>query len=767
MLHTVNKPAIRLDAADKVLGKAKYGADLKFPHMLYAKGVYSAYPHAKILRIDTSEARRQPGAVCLITADDIPGAKVIGEVVQDQYVLAEGKVRFWGDVVAVAAAESKEQAEAAANCVKVWYEPLTALTDPAHAQYSEELVTDTFPHNICSACHTSKGDVEAGFEASDVIVETAYETQHVEHAYLEPEAIVVVPELDGKALTVYGSLQNPYMVRLSVCRTLNLPMAKVAVVQSTLGGTFGGKLESAEPLAVRAGLIALKTGRPVKYVLTREESIRESYKRHPFQFRMKLGATRDGTLCALKAQATGDSGAYVNMSGGVIWKTITLGPGPYRNPNVRYDAKAVMTNNVHTGSMRGFGTPQAIYAMENTMDELAEKLGISPLELRRRNILKTGDVSGCGQTLDKHTVTAGEVLEQAARAIGYQEKYERYNRENSGTLRHGVGLACSMRGASIGAEALDVARVYIEVEEDASVLVSCGYTEQGQGLRTAIAQIAAEALGCGLERITMNVADSSRAPSSGAAIASRGTYTGGNAVLDAAKQIKQIISEALCRQYGLKNQAFCFEGDVVSCGALRLSFQEAVALCYGQGCTPAAAGTFVNSPLNWDGQAGHGDAFATYTYSCHAAEVAVDLGTGQVKVIKMVGCHDAGRVINQTLACGQVFGGMVMGAGMGLIEDIQSVDGVIKNLNLDRYLIPTFLDVPDNEAILIDIPDPSGPYGAKSLGEPATEPAAAAVACAVNHALRGLGRLRKLPFDLESVFFCGKEGKGHGAKGNG
>ena len=311
---------------------------------------------------------------------------------------------------------------------------------------------------------------------------------------------------------------------------------------------------------------------------------------------------------------------------------------------------------------------------------------------------------------------------------------------------------------SIGSEGLDVARVYIEVEEDASVLVSCGYTEQGQGLRTALAQIAAEALGCDFERVTMNVADSSRAPTSGAAIASRGTFTGGNAIIDAAKHILDILKKPLAAEFDVGAGTIRFEKDRVYAGAHELSFAEAVARCYAVGGTPASPGTFINYPLSWDHEHDCGEAFVSFTYSCQAAEVEVDLATGQVRVLKMAGSHDAGRVINQTLACGQVFGGMVMGAGMGLTEDLGSKNGICRNLNFDNYIIPTFMDVGDNEAIMVDNPDPRGPFGAKSLGEPATEPGAAAVACAVNHALRGIGRLHDLPFDLESVFFCGKEG---------
>lgn len=762
MGHAINKPLQRLDVAEKVTGRAKYGADLKFEGMLYGKGLYAEYPHARILSIDCTEAEALDGVACVITAKDIPGMKVMGEVMQDQFIIADEKTRFFGDVVACIAAETPEIAAEAVRHIKVKYEELPALFNPFLAKDGTPVITDEHPGNIVSVSRVCKGDAEAALADCDVLVDTHYTTQFVEHAYIEPEALVAVPNYESKVLSIFGSMQHPFMVRTSICRSLKLQMAKVDVVQSALGGTFGGKLESAEQVAVRAALMALRTGRPVKYVLTREESIRETHKRTPIHFHVRLGADRDGLLRGLHTEAVADSGAYANWACGIIGKAAHLGPGPYRNPNVLYNACAVTTNNIHTGSMRGFGTPQAIFAMENAMDELAEKLGISPLELRRKNALRTGDVNGTGQLLDQHLVTVLDVLNNAADAIGYEEKYEKYNQENRGLIRRGVGIACSARGVSIGSEGLDVSRVYIEVEEDGSVLVSSGYTEQGQGLRTALAQIAAEALGCDFSRITMNPADSSRAPTSGAAIASRGTFTGGMAIIDAANRILEIIRAPLSDAFGIPADQVHFAADRVTAGEHDLSFADAVAHCYAAGGTPAADGTFVNYPLKWDHEKACGEAFVSFTYSCHAAEVEVDLATGQVRVLKMAGSHDAGRVINQTLACGQVYGGMVMGAGMGLTEDLAQKNGICKNLNFDSYIIPTFMDVGENDVIMVDNPDPRGPFGAKSLGEPATEPGAAAVACAVNHALRGIGRLHDLPFDLESVFFCGKEGLKNG-----
>ena len=753
--NTVGQCLPRIDAAAMSTGRAVYGADIRLPDMVYCKGVYAAHPHARILRIHTAEAEGMPGVLAVITAKDIPGAKMIGEVVVDQYVLADDMTRFLGDVIAVVAAETQRQADVAAQLVTAEYEELPVLASPEEAEGSEFVLNQEFPDNVCVDCYTHKGDAEKALEDCDVVVETAYETQFVEHAYIEPEAIVVVPSRMRPELTIHGSIQNPYMVRLSVSRTLNLPLARVLVQPSVMGGTFGGKLESVEPLAVRAGAIALKLGRPVRYVLTREESIRESYKRHPISFALKLGATKDGRLLAVRGRATGDAGAYTNMSQGVMWKTITLGAGPYNTENIDYRSKAVLTNNVHTGSMRGFGTPQAIFAMENAMDELAEKLDMLPTDLRRKNFLHTGDRGITGQVLDFHTVSISSVMEKVAAELDFDRKFVQYRRDNKGARkRRGVGIACSMRGVSIGAEGLDVGRAYIEVEADASVHVNIGLTEQGQGLRTCMAQMAAEAMGVPFELITMSETDTGKSPVTGAPIASRGTFIGGSAILDACKHIHEILAEGVKTKYGKPVDDITFANGEVRFSGMCISFTDAVNAAYDIGLTPAAPGTFVMPKLGWDAKRGYGEAYRSYTYSCHGAEVEVDMDTGEVTVIRMAGCHDMGRAINPTMAKGQIYGGMAMGMGMAVMEDlaVNPKTTQLKNLNFENYLIPTALDVADNAALLDEHPDPRAPFGGRSLGEPATEPGAAAVACAINNALGRAGAIRKLPADLDSVF---------------
>ncbi len=761
-MYTVGQSVKRIDADAKVLGTAQFGDDERYPGMLYLKGVYAKYAHAKILSVDTSEAEKMPGVAIVVTAKDIPCEKMIGEIFIDQYVLADDKTRYLGDVVAVVAADTQEQANEAAKHVKVEYEPLPVLSDPRTAIGNEQVINPDYPDNICGGVHALKGDIDKAFAESDVIVESHFETGHVEHAYIEPEAVNAIPNPMRPEVTITGSLQAPYNLRISVHRCLGLPMSQIIIRPSAVGGSFGGKIETAEAMAVRAALVALKTGRPAHYKLTREESITESYKRHPITFDLKLGCDKEGHIKGLKVNALGDSGAYINMSPPVMYKTATLGPGPYRMDALDYDAVAVITNNVHTGSMRGFGTPQAIFAMENTMDMMAAKIGISPLEMRRRNLLQNGDMSPCGHLLDFHEVSIRSVMEKAVKEMDYERKYAEImeeNRDPKRRKRRGLGIATSMRGASIGADGngFDVSRVLIEVMPDANVHVNIGLVEIGQGLRTAQAEMAAEGMGVPFDRVTMGETDTSRSPVTGACIASRGTMMGGAAIKDACIKIHKIIADACAAVYKKPVDDIVFENDRVRFADMDISFPEAVKACYDRNMTPMAVGTYFVPVTNWDGHTG--EPFYTYTYSCHVAEVEVDLDCGTVEVLKMVGCHDPGRAVNPDAVKGQIYGGLTMAEGMALFEDLglNRKDASLKNRNYENYIIPTAMDVPENVPIIDEHHDPRTAFGGRSMGEPATEPGAGAITCAVNMALGKPGYLTSLPFDLDKVFFAGQE----------
>ncbi len=757
--RAINQNKVRIDVKDKLTGRAVYGADLYMEGMLYAKGVQSRYPHARILGIDTSAALKLPGVACVLTAKDIPGDKVIGEEVQDQFVFADERVLNKGDVVALVVAETMELAQQAAALIKVDYEVLPAVLDMWEAIDHEQVINPNYPRNICSECHAGIGNVEAALAASDVVVDEQYHTCLQEHAYIEPEAVLAIPGPREGGVTVKGCLQNIYMPRLSITRCLKIPMNKATVIAVTNGGSFGGKLESPEVMAVRAALAAIRTGRPVKYVLTREESVEQSYKRHPFSFHVKAGATRDGKITGIYMDSLADGGAYTNMSPGVIFKGVSLGSGPYLIKNTYAHSIAVFTNNAVCGSFRGFGNPQAIYARECCLTELAEKLGMSPYLFRRQNILKRGDLNGTGQLMDFHDVGALDVLDKAAQALEFEDKYWRYKKENAGkSIRRGVGLSLSHRGNSIGTGLLDVGRAYVEVEADASVLVAIGLTEIGQGLHTVMCQIAAEALGIDADRVSINPADSSRSPVTGACIASRGTLIGGSAVVDAAERIKKILKKAIAKKYAVAADTVAFDNGSFRFGGQSLSFEEAVFVCYRCGMTPAANGTYVVPDLPFDEKSGVGDTFYQFTYSCIGAEVEVDMFTGKTRVLKVTAAHDIGRAINPKMAMGQMQGGAVMAQGYSLTENLAFSSGTVGHNNFDEYKIPTMLDVNEVIPIIVENPDERGPFGARSLGEPSFDPGAGAFINAVNQALGKLGKVRELPADLERII--AEAGKG-------
>ena len=759
---TIGHDTVRVDAWAKVRGEAKYGDDLRLDRPLFLKAVYAEYAHAKLIKIHKEDALKVDGVVGVFDTNDVPKEKMIGELFVDQYVFVDDKTRYFGDVICVVAGESQAIADEASKLIKVDYEPLPVLTDPRTAIGNEQVINKNYKDNVCGDIHAIKGDIEEELNNSDIIVEDKFETDFVEHAYIEPECVVVEPSLMRDELTIYGSLQAPYNLRISVSRMTGIPESQIIIKPSNIGGSFGGKIETAEAMACRAAIVANITKRNVHYKLTREESIRESYKRHPIYFDMKLGADKDGKIKGLKVDSINDAGAYINMSVGVAYKTATLGPGPYKMNALDYDAKAVLTNNSHTGSMRGFGTPQAIFAMENLMDELAEKVNVSPYEVRKRNILHDNDITPCGHKLDFINVSIGECMEKCAKEIDYESKYKEFKEYNkTHKKKKGLGIALAMRGGSIGADGngFDVSRCLIEIEPDASVHFNIGLVELGQGLRTTQAMMCAEGLGCSLDRVTIGETDTSRSPVTGACIASRGTMLGGGAIKDACDKIHDIIKVALEKVNDEEIDNIIFENEKVTFNGKTISFEEAVKKCYSINMTPMAVGTYQVPKTNWVPYRGGmtGEPFYTYTFSCAMAEVEVDTDTGFTEVIKMVDAVDMGRAINPIMAKGQIYGGMVMGQGMGLTEDLahNKKDGTLKNLNFDNYILPTFSDVPDeNVAILNEHPDGRSAFGGHSLGEPGTETSASAIACAVNMALGKAGCIKTLPYDLDKVYFA-------------
>ena len=739
----------RVDAFGKVTGRAKFAADYNVAHQLVGKVLRSKYPHAKILHINIAKAESLDGVEAVLTARDIPGEKAFGIVVKNQAILASDKVRYVGDGVALVAAKSKEIAEQALALIDVQYEALPVVSDP------EEAMTPNSPrihgdNNTFVHHKVRKGDVEKGFGEADFIIERRFKTQFIEHSYLEPEAVLVEPAEQG-GVRIVGSVQNLFSSRRSVAAALNLDLNKVQIIQATLGGSFGGKDEVMTSMCCRAALLCLRTGKPVKMVNTREESMLESYKRHPYVLYYKWGAKSDGSITAMEARCIADGGAYASMSPFVTWRSVVQATGPYDCENVKTDVYAVYTNNNYTGAMRGFGSPQVNFAIESMMDELAERVGKNPLEIRLQNGFETGAITATGQKL-LHQVSLKEVITKASGAADFQKKWKQFRSVQASPKKRGIGLACSYRGVSLGAEGTDAVGTIVSVQTDGSVIVSSGVTDMGQGAQTQMSQIAAEVLGITMDRIQFLNTNTSRVPDSGPTVASRGTIMGGSAAKKAAETVRATLLDIGAKMVGCDVQELDLADNYLinrESNQRLASFNELASECFRQGKPMYGFGWFKSPHTSWDEERGQGEAYFTFVYGANIAEVEVDTETGKVDVLNVVSVHDVGKAINRSTVLGQFYGGVAMGLGYGLLEEFEFDDAVPKQLNFDEYLIPTSMDVPHITPIIVENEDAAGPFGAKSIGEPTNELAGPAIVNAIANATGK--RLYEIPATLERV----------------
>lgn len=748
-LKIIGKSERRVDSWGKVTGRAKFAEDYSVGHQLCGKVLRSKHPHALIRSIDVSAAAKLPGVEAVLTANDIPGSRIFGVVLKNQQILAEDRVRYLGDGVALVAASTRDIAEHALTLIRVEYEPLPVVSDPEEAMNPDAPVLhgekNEFVHH-----KVRKGDILKGFEQSDFILERKFKTQFIEHSYIEPEAVLAEPAEQG-GVKITGSVQNLFSSRRSVADALKVSLNRVQIVQSTLGGSFGGKDEVMTSMCCRAALLAIKTGKPVKMVNTREESMQESYKRHPYVLYYKWGAKKDGTITAMEIRCIADGGAYSSMSPFVTWRSVVQATGPYYCDNVKTDVFAAYTNNNYTGAMRGFGSPQINFAIESMMDELAKEVGMSPLEIRMKNGFEAGAVTATGQKLT-HTVSLKEVLTKAADAIEFDKKWKAYREVKEGEKKRGVGLACSYRGVSLGAEGTDAAETIVSVQTDGSVIVSSGVTDMGQGAQTQMSQIAAEVLGISMDRIQFLNTNTSRVADSGPTVASRGTIMGGAAAKNAAEKVRATLLEVGAEMTDVDVGALDLEDNYLvdtNKGERLASFAELATACFNKGKPIIGLGWHKSPPTSWHEEEGHGEAYFTYVYGANAAEVEVDTETGKVDVIDFVSVHDVGKAINRGMVVGQMCGGVAMGLGYGLLEDFEFEDALPKQLNFDEYLIPTSMDIPRIKTIIVENEDPMGPFGAKSVGEPTNELAAPAIVNAIANATGR--RVYELPASLERI----------------
>jgi CO/xanthine dehydrogenase Mo-binding subunit len=733
----------RPDAVDKVRGEARYADDLAFLGMLHAAVVRSPHPHARVAGMDADKASSLPGVIAVLTAADVPGANIVHVIVDDQPALASGVVRYVGEPVALVVAETRAEARAAAAAVRVDYEVLPYVTDPFAAletgapQVAAPGAAES--GNLFNRMVLDKGDVDRAFADAAAVVESVYETGYQEHAYLETQGAVAVPEELG-AMAVYASMQCPFYVQNAVAKVLGLPLAKVRVIAAATGGAFGGKEDVPSLIGSLAAVGAWATRRPVKLVLGRAEDVLTTSKRHPSRVHYRTAAHADGTIAAIDVDIVLNAGAYQTLSSAVLWRSLVTAAGPYRIPNVRIVARSVATNTVPNGAFRGFGSPQVIFPHESQMDLLAERLGIDRVEIRRRNVLRAGDRTSTDHVV-RSSVGVAQTLERAAGMADWPSRLARIESENRtpGETRRGLGVACVLYGVGLGGKApfLDKAGATIKLEADGSVGVAIGTVEIGQGLTTAVLQVAAEGLGVPIERIHIAPVDTSRVPDSGPTVASRGTMMSALAVLDAAAKLRERI-ERVAKAHKIPK------------AQIAARWPEIAHHFWIENLDPAVEGFASTEPVSWDPATGLGDAYPVYAYATHIAEVEVDVRTGETRVVDFIAVHDSGRVLNRATASGQVEGGIAQGIGFTLMESIDVKDGHLVANGFTTYRVPTIRDVPLGMDIdFVEDVFPAGPFGMKGIGEVPLMASHAAVARAVAHATGR--RLAKYPLDPPRV----------------
>ena len=730
-MNVVGQSPPRIDAAAKVTGEAKYPGDFYMEGMLHAKVVWSEHPHATVLHIDTSKAEAYPSVVAVLTYRDVPVNEYGIGTIKDQPVLvAEGdKVRWVGDRIAIVVAESERVAKAACKLIEVDYEPLPVVDDARKAMAPDApLVHESRGTNVLARYRIRKGDVEAGFARADAIVEGYYVTPYVEHAYLQPEAGLGYIDEEGR-VTVIAAAQWAQDDLHQISHLLDLPEERLREIVPAIGGAFGGR----EDMYIQhlLALCAYRLQRPVKMVFSREESVCRTGKRHPFYMCYRTGATREGKLTAMEIELISDSGAYASTSIPVMANATSLAAGPYIVPNAKVDSYTVYTNNAVGMAMRGFGATQVPMGYELQMDKLAEALGMDPVEIRMRNLLEDGSIAVTGNPMPPG-VGIKETLRQAALAAGWREKengdWERPGKSASsnGKLR-GLGVACGYKnvGYSMGYDDESTALIELFLDESGQMVravVKIAASEVGQGVHTSLAQIAAETLGIGVERVEVAVVDTAETPDAGSASASRHVYLSGNAVMVACQRAKDKWQRALRAE----------EGETYV--EVRYTFR-------GREARPTTP---------FDRETGACDPHISYGYATQIALVEVDAETGDVMVLKLYSAQDVGRAINPQMIEGQAGGGVHMGQGYALMEEYVQQEGVVKTRKFSEYFIPTVVDTPrELVSLIIEVPDPTGPYGATGVGEMTTIPTAPAIISAI-HDATGVW-IEELPATAEKV----------------
>lgn len=733
------------DFVNKVRGTLLYAADWNLPGMIHGKVVRSDVAPARIVRIDTSAAERLEGVVAVLTAADVPHNAIVehasgglGELTVEQPVLARDRVRYVGEPVAVVAATDPETAAEAVDLVEVEYEPLPGVYRP------EDALADGAPlvhdeGNVLVNWHLDRGDVDAAFAAADVVVDHTYRSQHVEHAYLETEAGVGWIENDVVTLRISTQVIEH---AVEIATILGLPQSQVRVIASYMGGGFGGKEDmTVEPYIA---LLVWRTRRPVRMIWSRQESILASTKRHPFTMHYRTAATKDGKILAVDADIIGDAGAYPCLSARVLFAGAALSPGPYKVPAVRIRSRAVFTNNVPTSAFRGFGAMQVTLGYESQMDALAAELGLSREEVRDRNYIEKGDLLAGGEPITT-AVAVRETRDAALEMLGEPSQPSGPNRVV------GRGFACGMQPYGRSIWFRDHAAAWVTLQADGTLLIRSGVTDLGAGQAASLCQIASEILGVALSDISVYIGDTALTPPAGGTYATRQLYMSGNAILRAARKLRDQLTPVAAKELGVPEDALVWVDGMVRTedGTTGLSLPELVRAANEARVDTAVLNTWRARSGGFDPQKGQGHTYPDYTFGTHAAEVEVDLETGDVRLLKYAACHDVGRAINPTRVQGQIIGGAAQGIGYALTEDCVTDAGHPLSSLFADYLIPTAMDLPDIRVAIVESGEGRGPLNARGIGEPPIGPPAATIASAVEAAI-GV-RPTQLPITAERV----------------
>ncbi len=713
----IGKPMPMTDARAKVTGHGKYTDDLTAPGMLFGKILHSPYPHARIRSIDASRAEALPGVKAVATGRDAPTPYGILPIGHDECALTVDKARYIGDNVAAVAATSAEIAEQALDLIAVDYEPLPGYFEPlASMAAADNWLFHDKPNNIEKEYHHHFGNVEEGFAQAALVREQRYYAGEVNHAAMEPHSTLAIWEPDGR-MTVYSSTQVPYYLHRTLSEVLEMPMSQIRVIKPLIGGGFGAKSEVI-PLEVTAGILARKAKRPVKITYTREEVFLAHRGRPITIVDLKVGITREGKITAAAARVVQDGGAYCGYGPVTVLYSGALLNALYDIPNVKYDGFRVLTNKPACGAMRGHGTVNVRFAFESLLDDLAVQAAMDPAELRRRNLLRPPCIVANGMRVTSYGLP--ECIEKVVERSGWNEKRGKLPRGK------GIGIACShyVSGAAnpIIRSNIPHTTVNMKIDRDAAVTVFTGASEIGQGSDTMAVQIAAEILGVKPQRIKLVSADTELTPIDLGSYSSRVTFMAGNATLNAAKDMRRQILEGIARKYKCDPAMLEMRDEHVFSAddsRLRLTFDEAIAAVLEFTGALIAKGTYAPPEEARGGKhkgAGVGPS-PSYSYSAQTVEVTVDEETGQFRVDQIIAAHDCGRALNPLTVEGQVEGSVYMGLGQAMQEVMSWNNGRLMNPSLLEYRIPSTLESPDIECIIVESMDPEGPFGAKEAGE--------------------------------------------------